>query len=201
MDGFLLRVLALSGGSLEDFSSEVETSKDYVRELLLNKKSPFLVNKLVKRTLFNQKILFPIANAGEDMCLVCQLYYYSTRIGHVSKKMYYYYQNPTSITHSMDQQKTIDFVNNTKANFELVCSFLGDDFLAYQAEIESHRYWIKNCMRHAVQTTADIHLWKDVYPELNNPFNRNHYFKRRDRIMALLMDLGVYPWVKKIIRG
>lgn len=45
-----------------------------------------------------------------------------------------------------------------------------------------------------------IKLWQEVYPQLNNPFHRNPYFRSRDRFMALLLSLRIYPFIKALIR-
>lgn len=51
----------------------------------------------------------------------------------------------------------------------------------------------------ALKTFA-IKLWQEVYPQLNNPFHRNPYLRSRDRFMALLLSLRIYPFIKALTK-
>lgn len=95
------------------------------------------------------------------MCVVIQLYYYSAKPSILNQSLYYYYFNPNSITHKLEtKEKTLDFVQEMKENFECVRKFLQANSLQerYHYEIECYEYYIKNWMRYAVRNVSDIKL-------------------------------------------
>ena len=174
-----------------------------VGDILTQRYSSWVWNKLVKRSLYDQILFFPTKNVLEDMCVVIQLYYYSAKPSILNQSLYYYYFNPNSITNKLEtKEKILDFVQEMKENFECVRKFLQANSLQerFHYEIECYKYYIKNWMRYAVRNVSDIKLWQEVYPQLNNPFHRNPYFRSRDRFMALLLSLRIYPFIKALIR-
>lgn len=63
-----------------------------------------LCNKIIKREIYNNYILYPQDNMGEDMCLTLQLMSYCNNVGYVNKK-YYYYDNSSSIMAEVGAEK------------------------------------------------------------------------------------------------
>ena len=174
-----------------------------IGDILTQKFSSWLWNKLVRRPLYDKILFFPTRNVLEDMCLSIQLYYYSTKTSIINRSLYYYYLNPESVTHRIEtKEETADFVQEMMDNFECIRKFLQENSLQeqYHYEIECFEYYIKNWMRYAVRSASDIKLWQNIFPQLNNPFHRNPYFGMRDRFMALLLSLRIYPFIKALIR-
>lgn len=79
---------------------------DVIADVLLWKIAGCLWNKLVRREvyLFN-KINYPINNMGEDGALVVQILWNTNKISYWPEPLYYYYNNPKSITNDMTDAK------------------------------------------------------------------------------------------------
>ena len=73
-----------------------------VGDILTQRYSSWVWNKLVKRSLYDQILFFPTKNVLEDICVVIQLYYYSAKPSILNQSLYYYYFNPNSITNKLE---------------------------------------------------------------------------------------------------
>lgn len=64
-----------------------------------------LCNKIFKRTVYQNDIIWPENPYLEDYTISLQLYYYSKTGCYIDEALYYYYQNPSSIMHTADYRK------------------------------------------------------------------------------------------------
>lgn len=117
-----------SGDGVETVHKGVLSSTDrlaFLKDMMAQKCSWSLCNKLIKRDLFHQAIEhFPVSNQGEDMAMVMQLTYGCNKIGHIDSTYYYYYQNPSSITKKVTFQSYKNRYIQFQNNLTIVSTFL-----------------------------------------------------------------------------
>lgn len=87
----------------------------FIDNLIFQRDSWSLCNKLFKKTCYKD-IQYPVRGMGEDMALCIQLVLNCDKISYVQEPFYYYYYNPTSISHKKGklfyETKYEDFINN-----------------------------------------------------------------------------------------
>lgn len=89
---------------------EIFTGKDAIKRLFLNNTFFYIIvwNKLYKRTLWDG-IKFPNGYMHEDEAVIHRLFGNCNKIVTVPSELYHYRQVPTSITHTNQVQRNIDF--------------------------------------------------------------------------------------------
>ncbi len=87
-----------------------------------------LCNKLFRRSLYTNNILFPLKgmNVGEDMAVVIQLLYFCKNVGYIEKPFYNYIDNGASISNKKDISGIINNYIQWVANICLLESFFKD---------------------------------------------------------------------------
>ena len=61
-------------------------------------------NKLVRRSIYENLIIYPKYNVAEDMVLVTQLLYYCKHINYIDSPLYYYFKNPLTMTRTPSEE-------------------------------------------------------------------------------------------------
>ena len=69
-------------------------------------------NKVIKKNIFNDNLLFELGNHSEDIVWSAELLLKINSIDFISENFYYYRQNPTSTTHTIDVKKCEDLCKN-----------------------------------------------------------------------------------------
>ena len=105
----------------EYISDKVEET---MSSILLKKTHSVLWNKLVKKSIYNNEIIYPIANNAEDYALLVQLAYHSKSFGYVNEPLYFYFYNTSSLTKVMTNENLINRFNQSVSNIGIVESFL-----------------------------------------------------------------------------
>lgn len=156
-------------------------------------------NKLVKRDLYNNDIIFPTANKAEDGALMLQLSYYAKNRGHLKEALYYYYQNPESICRIPTKEACIKRLREECENTELRIRFLKDKGVEQNFERDIIR-WKYVCRKNLVPFLEDesiLNLWKLTYPEINHRYIFLHGIPIRSKLVFLIIYLGLLPIVSK----
>ena len=73
-----------------------------------NPGTPTVWNKIFKRCVYQNDILWPVYPYWEDYPLITQLAYYSKSYYHLDEILYYYFVNPEGVMHSTDRRKRIE---------------------------------------------------------------------------------------------
>ena len=81
-------------------------------------------NKLVKKTVYDNGIVFPHSNKGEDGVIMTQLSFYAKNKVYVNCPLYYYYINPNSICNLPDVGSCLKRFEQEVENVKLKESFL-----------------------------------------------------------------------------
>ena len=72
-----------------------------------NPGTPTVWNKLFKRRVYQNDIIWPVYSYWEDYPLITQLMYYSKSYLHLDTPLYYYYVNPDGIMRATDHRKRV----------------------------------------------------------------------------------------------
>lgn len=175
--------------------------EDYIRQLLLHKLKPAVWNKLIKRSCYNDLLTYPTHNMAEDLALMIQIFYYSTSFAYLSKSLYYYFFNESSITGDNTFEGVIKRVDQYKRNVCFIEDFLIRQSIAsmYTNEIKHLKFSVKNELSQGSQDRRTFGIWRGLFPELTMKdilTLRETSFKAK--LLYLLSAVGVYQWYKQL---
>ena len=166
-------------------------------------------NKLIKRTLYEEKLIHPTQNMGEDLVLIIQLIFRSKRIGHINKPLYHYYSNPNSISKEKSEEATIKKWKAINENIQLIEKILKNSGIGdkYSKELialkENSR---KHILKPLIYKSKIRSIWINSFPEINlsksNSIKNNILYiliySRIYLIFVLLINIAHY--IKKNIK-
>ena len=169
-----------------------KSNKEYLSDIISQKISNAVWNKLVKRTLYNNPLIHPIQNMGEDLILNVQIILYANKIGHVSKPLYHYFHNPTSITNKKSKQDTIKKWEGINENIQLLENILKEKKIlnCYKKEIITLK---ENCrkfiLKPLIYKSEIRNLWLNSFPDINLSLSNSI----KNNIMYTLIYFRIYP--------
>ncbi len=166
--------------------------------ILLNKKD-FLISeptacaKAYRRSLYiDNNIRFPERLWYEDLATVYRLVPFADKIGYLKKPLYYYVQQPDSITHSANTTRMMEIVTA----FNTVQSYFKEKgcFDEYYAELE----WL--CVKHVLYYSAHRFLTKGYhYKQMNAlyKFVSSNYpdFKNNKYVLEYMPSTYCMDWI------
>ena len=182
--------------------SEVR-QEDIIKQLIIGQRQGSLCNRLIRGNIArSNNIVFPVQNIGEDLILVLQYYYYSYQWGDLCEPLYYYNHNPESITSFGSRSKLSSQANEMTGMLEKMIQLLSEKGLLrkYSKEIVARKFFNKRWILPAIRNARDCSLWIKIHPDINLSLYANPYLSLQDKITSLLVELRVYPLLKKIIR-
>ena len=137
--------------------------EDAIKQMMLQQTHWVLWNKLFKRSLYNNPLIYPTENMGEDMALSLQLMYYCNKMSYIDDDLYYYFYNRESLTNTKDEIASLKRFSQTHRNCELVYDFYSSkgDFKVYKKALEWLRMVVK--MHIDKSTHKGKILWKSTY--------------------------------------
>ena len=134
---------------------------------------PTAWSKIYKRDLFiSSNIRFPERLWYEDLATVYRLIPFADKIGYLKKPLYYYVQQPGSITHSANTIRMMEIITA----FNMIQSYFKENgfFEEYYAELE----WL--CVKHVLYYSAHRFLTKGFYYNQMNDLYKFVYFNYPD---------------------
>ena len=182
---------------VEEVKGTETTDKDrFVRDLLLQKYSWALWNKLVSRRCFTDGLVPPKGNMGDDMVLVFQLLLNAGSIVHVPQTLYNYFLNMASMTNSRDDETMMRYFRQRKDNADIVYDILRRNGLEdrYADEIVAHKLFIKSRIRKTRFNRDKRRIWKRTYSEINGKVLSNPAIPLAEKIKFVGTYLGIYPY-------
>lgn len=121
-----------------DISGSFESSLHYASQ---TNTTNFLWNKLYKAKLF-KKVVFPKLYAGEDSCILTQVYTFAKRIVNIEEPFYNYVMTPDSLCRQPFSEKKLDNIEAGKfmydfysRNFPKLCGFSALHICSYSAKL------------------------------------------------------------------
>lgn len=156
-----------------------------------------LCNKLFKRELYNYDITFPVADMGEDMCLVYQLIFYCKKISYVPEVHYYIYKNPLSITRTPTKENILKNFNGACANCRIVEKFYlqhGLNDKETSKAVIRLKYSKREILRPLIAEYEYYKLWCETFPEIDKSIFKSNALTLREKIKSLLIRFKIFPF-------
>lgn len=181
-----------------------EKQNDVLKQLLIGQRQGSLWNRLVRGNIARSNaILFPEKNMGEDLALVLQYYYYSSRCGEICEPLYYYNNNLESITSFGNPDKLLRQAYEMASILETIIQFLYQKGLIrnYSREIVARKFFNKRWILPAIRSAKDCSYWVKLHPDINYSLFFNPYISSQDKVTSLLVELYAYPLLRKILRN
>lgn len=179
-----------------DTSSKMNVIKDVSKNAAWS-----LWGALVKRDIiFENNIIYPTHNNGEDFALMSQLIYYAQSYHKIDEPLYYYYRNPESITNEPTEEGFIKRYLQLKQNTDLVISFYNgvQQSIKYKDLITCYKLYCRTKLSPITGQKEYFKLWKSTYPELNS-YNilTNPILSPKTKLNYLAVKLRVYHLLHK----
>lgn len=175
-----------------------EDKDSYMRNLLTRKCFSALWNKLVKRSLYDNPIVYPRCNMWEDYVLSIQVFYYAKRIGYLNIPLYNYYINLQSICHTDPTKKQEQININSKIILDF---FTREDLLEkYKKEIVVFKNTARQELLASINERRIWKMWFNTYPEINKLFLKSDIVSIKDKLRFVVIMIGLYPLELKIRR-
>lgn len=159
---------------------DVNMTSDQLKQGLLSVEiSNAVWTKLVRRSVYENGICFPVIAMDEDDVITSQLAYYSKSIGYVNKCLYFHYANPSSMTHVVSEEKKrknlLDKITNRKW---IVVFFEKQNDVMLEYPLFKYKWSIKQ-----LTVEADGKSGRNIYPEVNNKMIIGQGLSMKRRIM------------------
>lgn len=178
-------------------------SKDEILgQILDHSLAPCIWNKLVKRSVYNNKnIIYPQYDMGEDIALVTQLVFFSTKIIHVNSPLYYYYYNPLSMSRVRSVESCKKKWLQIKSNAQIVLDLLKENNMSskYRAEILIFKEHCRdNNLLPAVQDRWCKKEWLRAYPEAHRMRFFSKYASWKMMVRYFCVCFNIYNYMLKM---
>lgn len=150
-------------------------------------------NKIVRRTLYQNDIEYPVENKAEDGALMTQLSFYASSIYHLAKPLYYYFQNTDSICRQASIDASLRRLHQECINTDLRIRFLKKNNVLdkYKDDVIIWKYCARHNIQHLLNEKKYFKLWKNTYPEINKEYFGCKYVSLKGKLKFLLMLLRI----------
>lgn len=180
---------------------------DKVRDDIINRMvPPYLWCMLIHRSIFtNNEFVWPVRNMAENNVVSMQVAYYSKSVSHVNTPLYYYRNNPASITKNKTKERCIRNLKDFQANIEIYEQFLVQKNMEdkYSYGIFINKIRAKRCVIKFTNSRDCRQLWLRTFPEANKIFlfgNKYHKPSYREWVWFFTIILGLYPRFEKYLK-
>lgn len=172
---------------------ERTNKKGFLDDMLAMRVSWAQWNKLVRRT--KLCTIYPKGAMGEDMTITIQNLLNCKSIAFLRKPLYYYFQNPMSITHVNDRDSILNKFHQFFENSKIIVSILEGqpDQYAYKDGIIALKWDAKCLLWQCVRDKNLYATWSNTYKEINRKVLRCSLIKVSDKIKYILTILRLYP--------
>lgn len=163
-----------------------------------------LCGALVKRDIiFENNIIYPTQNNGEDFALMFQLIYYSQSYYKIDEPLYYYYRNPESITNESTEEGFFNRYLQLKQNTELVINFIKKhtNEVYFQKLIVCYKLFCRSKISPLTGQDKYKQIWNCVYPDLKfKDILLNDFIPLRSKLNYIAVKLNIYKIICNNIR-
>lgn len=172
--------------------------EETMSSILLKKTHSVLWNKLVKKSIYNNKIIYPIANNAEDYALLVQLAYHSKSFGYVNEPLYFYYYNTSSLTKVMTNENLINRFNQSMSNIGIVETFLrqNQSLAKYSDELDCIKVIEKEILISSSFNKTLYKKWIDAYKEIFPRILLNNKITLRRKLRFIGIKYRIYPLIR-----
>ena len=150
-----------------------------IRDILIRNIPGCVWNKMVRRDLyFENPLIYPVNNMGEDTALMMQLISRGSSFSYVEEPLYYYYVSPSSMTNSTSLDAIYKHFYQSLENAELVFNAINPFIRSRQIQqsIVKFKYDIKYQITKVFTLDKKSYkLWRTTYPEISSQLFFNRY--------------------------
>ena len=175
----------------------------YLRRLLFQLDPVSMVNKLIRRQVYANDIIFPLENMGEDMATTLQLIYFCNKVVY-TQGVYYHYDGTTeSITRRPSKSATLERALQACRNLDLAIRFYKDSEDDDIKDGITHLKFMQRKLLMPIINYKDVYkIWAGIFPEINRDvlLKRSVAIRLIDRFKFFLTLIGVFPYVKEFMR-
>lgn len=195
---------------ISDGQNTTSSSSKYIKNSILNIFNinghqfkyigPYVWNKIVKREIYQQGIVFPTANISEDVVFTIQLSLLCNSYRNIEIPVYYYFVNNESLTRlARNKEDIIKRCLSFKQNVDLIVNILHKKNLinSYNTGILSIKLLVRNELLPFINDEDIYIMWNQTYPELTF---YNVIFSGvpiRKKILYIMIRLRLYSLLKK----
>lgn len=187
------------GGRERCVAPKVKSEENYRTGIFTKDVHCSTVNKLIRRELYDNPIIFPKENYAEDLALTSQLFYYARKFVYCPVAFYHYRYNPASISKQRGIEAILRSFRQTCANAALVERFFQDK------PIGKRMKWAIDCMKSFERDRLIVltdkreyyRMWKNTFPELNKTILFNPLMSWKNKLRFILVMWRVYPLYAK----
>lgn len=176
-------------------AAKTENVHQFTKDMMYMRSSWSVVNKMFKRSVYDDTILYPQYGVGEDMGLCLQLIYFCKTMSYIPETFYKYYINPLSMTHDVTEVKTLRKYDQDKENADLVCKFYHEH--ATDQDIVSALDYVRWSVRFMiwglVYKPEYFKQWKQTYPGVEWRLFTNYEVSCVEKFRILLTYIGLFP--------
>lgn len=179
------------------FSADYDLNKEHImRDLLTHKITGNVCGYISHRRLYQNKILYPKGNMGEDWALTVQLMYYVSKpICYVSRPMYHYFINPDSICRVPSIEKKIKNLNDLVINTNTILDFfkMNDAQKDYEQYYMMMKLYCRYQMGNSVHNKQCYQAWRNCFKEVEGKVMGNKEVTTQYKIYYLLGWIRIFP--------
>lgn len=148
----------------EDYSSGTNAIKNMIRNGIWP-----CWGMICKRSIFIDNVFqYPQFDFGEDLVIMTQIYSYAHSMFHIQKPLYNYFENPTSVTRTMDIESCIKRVNHMKSNIDHILQMHDSKMIQPLGKnsIIALKVYGKTYAGPICHTREGRRIWNNLYPEI-----------------------------------
>lgn len=147
-----------------------------------------LWNKLFRRSLLKEIIIYPKYAMGEDYVLCLQLVWNSKSMAYIDKTYYFYYINELSLTKSVSIETIEKRFHQSVGNAEDILRFLNEKGLyeRYKEAIDCVLLNKKNILLPLIGIRKYYKIWHETFPELNSRILLNKRLPFNSKVKHLI---------------
>lgn len=172
--------------------------EDTMSSTLLKKTRSVLWNKLVRRSIYKNNIMYPVANNAEDYTLLVQIVYYSKSFVYLNKPLYFYYYNTNSLTRLKTKENIINIFNQSMLNIRIVENFLNENksLSKYSDELDCIKVIEKELLISYSFDKTLYKVWNEAYKEIFPRILFNNKITLRRKLRFLSIKYRMYPIIR-----
>lgn len=182
------------------FPSTEMGSPEKLREMISHGVgSAYLWTKLFRRTLvIPEKMIWPTASMAEDNIIGMELAYFAKTAVYLNEPLYYYYENPNSVTMDHSVENVIRRSSEFSENILVLESFFHQQNVAesYASTIYYLKFLAKHNLSRLVSSRKYYKMWRNCFPEVNLKTVLRSDLSLGLKKIYILVVLKIYPWLK-----
>lgn len=191
-----------TNGISKEFVYQFNNKGQLLRDLLTTKKGGALWTFFAQKELYDD-IIFPHCHMWEDLAVSLQIAYQATNIANIIKPLYFYYQNPDSVSHVGSLSASLKRMEESANNIALIENFLKskDIINEYDYELVLLKYYSKHFIANYTNKNNIRKIWRQHYKDINKTIICSNAYPAKIRVKMILMHYGLFPFFYSLKRA